>query len=80
VCLLDDEKRRSVSPMSSSCVGRCVSPPINLLKEKEWDPWKRRSAATVEGVSMDKHGTEGVHLRVHMEVHLCDEHRFGMVI
>jgi len=35
---LDDEKRRSVSPMSSPCVGRRVSPPINLLKEKEWDP------------------------------------------
>jgi len=40
------------------------------LKEKEWDPQKRRSVATVEGVSMDKHGTEGVHLRVHVEVHL----------
>jgi len=38
VCLLDDENRRSVSPMSSPCVGRRVSPPINLLKEKEWDP------------------------------------------
>jgi len=43
---------------------------INLLKEKEWDPQKRRSTATVEGVSMDEHGTEGVHLRVHVEVHL----------
>jgi len=32
---------------------------IDLLKEKEWDPWKRRSAATVESVSMDD-----------MEVHL----------
>jgi len=40
---------------------------INLLKEKEWDPQKRRSA-TVEGVSMDEHGTEGVRLRVHVEV------------
>jgi len=29
---------------------------------------------------MDKHGTEGVHLRVHVEVHLCDKHRCGMVI
>jgi len=27
--------------MSSPCVGRRVSPPINLLKEKEWDPWKK---------------------------------------
>jgi len=26
---------------------------------------------------MDKHGTERVHLRVHVEVHLCDEHRCG---
>jgi len=76
---LDDEKRRSVSPMSGPCVGRRVSPPINLLKEKEWDPWNRRSAATVEGVSTDD-GTEGVRFRVHMEVHLCDEHRCGMVI
>jgi len=39
-----------------------VSPPINLLKEKEWDPKKRTSAATVEGVSMDGDGTEGVQL------------------
>jgi len=31
---------------------------INLLKEKEWDPSKRRRAATVEGFSMDEHGTE----------------------
>jgi len=29
----------------------------------------------VEGVSMDEHGTEGVHLRVHVKVHLCDEQR-----
>jgi len=56
----DREKKGSLS------VSRA---PINLLKEKEWDPQKR-SAVTVEGVSMDKHGTEGVHLRLHMEVHL----------
>jgi len=34
----------------------------------------------MEGVSMDEHGKEGVRLRVHEEVHLCDEHRCGMVI
>jgi len=57
----------------------CVPSMINLLKEKEWDPQKRRSA-TVEGVSMDEHGTEGVRLRVHVEVLLRDNHRCGMVI
>jgi len=56
--------------MSSPCVGRCVLPAIDLLKEKEWDPKKRRSAATMEGVSMDEHGTEGERLRAHVEVHL----------
>jgi len=45
-------------------------PVNNLLKEKEWDPQNRRSAATVEGVSMDEHGKEGVRVRVHVEVHL----------
>jgi len=48
---------------------------INLLKEKEWDPQKRRSAATVEGVSMDEHGTEGVHLRVHVWMSICVTNR-----
>jgi len=57
----DREKKGSLS------VSRAA---INLRKEKEWDPQKRRSAATVEGVSMDEHGTEGAHLRVHVEVHL----------
>jgi len=32
-----------------------------LSKENEWDPQKRRSAATVEGFSVCEHGTEGMH-------------------
>jgi len=50
--------------------GSLELPANKLLKEKEWDPQNRRSAATVEGVSMDEHGTEGAHLRAHMQVHL----------
>jgi len=62
-----NERRASIGSTSRWKLG---APGKQPTEREGVGPLEQKECHNYEGVSMDEHGTEGVHLRVHVEVHL----------